>query len=118
MPPPCPSRHRTAMGPSPHLRRCGMDAPAAPERLARLEAQESLARPERVRRARHRLDCEAAPVDSRQVAREELDERERVVEPEDGVADADAGEAVEVAFELGERRVDPARADALRLVER
>ena len=77
-------------------------------------------RAERVRRAGHRLDGEAAPVDVRQrVAGEEHHVPVGLVQPERqpgavGGAELDAGEAV-VALEVGEAVVEPRRADRPRL---
>ena len=96
----------------------GADAPLARERVAGLQPDQCLAAAERVRRAGHRLDGEAAPVDvGERVAGEDhqvavgLVHPEREPRPPSGSSELDAREAVVVALEVGEAVVEPRRAD-------
>ena len=101
-----------------------IDAPAAREGLARLQPDQPLAAPKRVRWTRHRLDGEAAPVHVRKrIAREHHHVRILLVDPERELAapvrvsQLDASSAVLVAPEVGEGMVQDGRADRPRLAE-
>ena len=94
-----------------------VDPPGAREGPAGLQADQRLARPERVRWAGHRLDREAAPVDvGKRVAGEQHQVRVGLVDPErqarrpSAVAERDASEPVAVALEIGEGVVELGRA--------
>src|SRR5262245_55704292 len=100
------------------------DPPRARVRIPRFEAHQALAAPERVRRARHRLDGQAPPVHVRErVAGEEHQVSVALVDPEREAGSArrvvqlDPREAVRVALEIGEAAVEPRRADWLPLAE-
>src|SRR5262245_37762820 len=96
----------------------GRDAPDAARRLAGLEYEHAVSGPERVGRARHRLDGEAAAPHTRElVAREELDVRIAVVQPErEGrtrvrIPELDSGDAARVALEIRVGVVELGRSD-------
>src|SRR5262249_28626571 len=91
----------------------GTDAPRAHERLARLQDDQGIASPERVRRAGHGLDAEASPVDvgKRVTCKQHqvwvaLVDPERETAPADGIPEPDASEAVLIPFEVGEGVVE------------
>src|SRR5215210_1605494 len=100
------------------------DAPAACERLVRLELDQTLAGAKRVRWTRHRLDREAAPVDVRKrIPGEHHHVRVCLVDPERdrlapvGMSQLDASSAVLTALEVGEGVVQPGRANRPRAAE-
>src|SRR6185369_14327816 len=96
----------------------GRDPPAAGVGLARLEPDEALAAAEGVRRAGHRLDRDAAPLNVRQpVAGENHQVREALVDPEGGPADARGGPAAVVSLQVGEAVVELRLPDRPRLAE-
>ena len=100
------------------------DPPGARPRGAGLEPDDALAGAKGVRRARHRLDGEAPPVHvGQRVAGEELEVGVGVVRP-DGhlhpavlVLEVDPRDPVVVRFEVGERVVEPRRAEHSRAAE-
>jgi hypothetical protein len=92
--------------------------PNGRDRGARFQPDQRVAGPERVRRARHRLDGEAAPVHvGERVAGEHHQVLVGLVDPQcdprsvGGVAELDAGEPVLVPLEVGERVVEDGGAD-------
>src|SRR5262245_24877110 len=103
-------------------RQCSwLDPPGGRRRLAGLEHEHRLSASERVRRARDRLDGEAAALDARlRVAREKRQVRVALVEPQRDLRlsvrmpELDAGEPVVAALEVGEGVVDLGGPDRLR----
>src|SRR5262245_25222290 len=94
------------------------DAPCARERGAWLQPDQSLPGSKCVRRAGHRLDCKTATADvGKRVAAKEHQVGVALVDPERDfssmvrISELHTSEAVLVPLEVGERMVEPYRAD-------
>src|SRR5262249_42329061 len=106
------------------MRASASDAPCARERGAWLQPDQSLPSSKCVRRAGHRLDCKTATADvGKRVAAKEHQVGVALVDPERGfssvaqISELHTSEALLVAPEIGERMVEPCRADLSRLLK-
>src|SRR5947207_1772638 len=100
----------------------GLDPPGAGLRLLWFQADQPVPAAERVRRAGHRLDGEApTSVDRERVAGEDHQVRIGLIDPERRLPAAgrqrDPRAAVATALEVGERMVEPGRADHPQIAE-
>ena len=96
----------------------GRDAPACRVTSARLELDKPLAAAKSVRRAGHRLDGDAAPLDvGKAVAREDHQVRVALVGPEGRRARIYPRPTINLTLEVGEAMVELGRADSPRLAK-
>src|SRR5215471_13238173 len=100
------------------------DAPCAREQGARLQPDQSLPGSKCVGRAGHRLDCKTATADvGKRVAAKEHQVGVALVDPERDfssvvrISELHTSDAVLVPLEVGERLVEPCRADLSRLLK-
>src|SRR5215831_15081144 len=103
------------------MRASASDAPCARERGAWLQPDQSLPGSKCVRRAGHRLDCKTATADvGKRVAAKEHQVGVALVDPERDfssvvrISELHTSETLLVPLEIGERMVEPRRADPSR----